>query len=150
MSSYAPLLGHEDAWQWRPNLIWFDNLSAYATPNYYVQQTVQPSTAATSCCRRRSPTPTARPPTTPRLYATTSRYDDGDMTIMVVNPGDDAIEADSRAGESERRRVPPRPRCSPVRRRTRTRSSAGQSEADDAGPGGRGERIFPRLPGASH
>jgi alpha-L-arabinofuranosidase len=38
MSSYAPLLGHEDAWQWRPNLIWFDNLNAYATPNYYVQQ----------------------------------------------------------------------------------------------------------------
>jgi alpha-L-arabinofuranosidase len=38
MSSYAPLLGHEEAWQWRPNLIWFDNLNAYATPNYYVQQ----------------------------------------------------------------------------------------------------------------
>jgi alpha-L-arabinofuranosidase len=38
MSSYAPLLGHEDAWQWRPNLIWFDNLTSYATPNYYVQQ----------------------------------------------------------------------------------------------------------------
>lgn len=38
MSSYAPLLAHEDAWQWRPNLIWFDNLKAYATPNYYAQQ----------------------------------------------------------------------------------------------------------------
>jgi alpha-L-arabinofuranosidase len=38
MSSYAPLFGHEDAWQWRPNLIWFDNLASYATPNYYVQQ----------------------------------------------------------------------------------------------------------------
>lgn len=38
MSSYAPLLAHEDAWQWRPDLIWFDNLDAYATPNYYVQQ----------------------------------------------------------------------------------------------------------------
>lgn len=38
MSSYAPLFGHEKAWQWRPNLIWFDNLTSYATPNYYVQQ----------------------------------------------------------------------------------------------------------------
>jgi alpha-L-arabinofuranosidase len=38
MSSYAPLLAHVDAWQWRPDLIWFDNLSAVATPNYYVQQ----------------------------------------------------------------------------------------------------------------
>lgn len=38
MSSYAPLFGHEEAWQWRPNLIWFDNLTSFATPNYYVQQ----------------------------------------------------------------------------------------------------------------
>ncbi len=38
MCSYAPLLAHVDAWQWRPDLIWFDNLRTVATPNYYVQQ----------------------------------------------------------------------------------------------------------------
>jgi alpha-N-arabinofuranosidase len=38
MSSYAPLLGHVDAWQWTPNLIWFDNLRSFGTPNYYVQK----------------------------------------------------------------------------------------------------------------
>ena len=38
MSSYAPLLAHVEAWQWRPDLIWFDNTRAVATPNYYVQQ----------------------------------------------------------------------------------------------------------------
>lgn len=38
MASYAPLLAHIDAWQWRPDLIWFDNLNTMATPNYYVQQ----------------------------------------------------------------------------------------------------------------
>ncbi|TWT75653.1 Extracellular exo-alpha-L-arabinofuranosidase precursor [Posidoniimonas polymericola] len=38
MSAYAPLMAHEDGWQWRPNLIWFDNLKSYATPSYYVQQ----------------------------------------------------------------------------------------------------------------
>jgi alpha-N-arabinofuranosidase len=38
MSSYAPLFGHVDAWQWTPNLIWFDNLRSYGTPNYYVQK----------------------------------------------------------------------------------------------------------------
>lgn len=38
MASYAPLFGHEERWQWRPNLIWMDNLRAYGTPNYYVQQ----------------------------------------------------------------------------------------------------------------
>jgi alpha-N-arabinofuranosidase len=38
MASYAPLLAHTQAWQWTPDLIWFDNLSAYGTPNYYVQK----------------------------------------------------------------------------------------------------------------
>ena len=38
MASYAPLLAHIDAWQWTPDLIWFDNLRSYGTPNYYVQQ----------------------------------------------------------------------------------------------------------------
>jgi alpha-L-arabinofuranosidase len=38
MASYAPLLAHVDAWQWRPDLIWFDNLTTMGTPNYYVQK----------------------------------------------------------------------------------------------------------------
>jgi alpha-L-arabinofuranosidase len=38
MASYAPLLAHVDAWQWRPDLIWFDNLISFGTPNYYVQK----------------------------------------------------------------------------------------------------------------
>jgi alpha-L-arabinofuranosidase len=38
MSSYAPLFAHVDAWQWTPNLIWFDNLRSYGTANYYVQK----------------------------------------------------------------------------------------------------------------
>lgn len=38
MTTYAPLLAHKEAWQWRPDLIWFDNLSLVKTPNYYVQQ----------------------------------------------------------------------------------------------------------------
>lgn len=38
MASYAPLFAHADAWQWTPDLIWFDNLRSYGTPNYYVQK----------------------------------------------------------------------------------------------------------------
>jgi alpha-L-arabinofuranosidase len=38
MTSYAPLLAHVDAWQWTPNLIWFDNLRSFGTPSYYVQK----------------------------------------------------------------------------------------------------------------
>ena len=38
LCTYAPLFAHKEAWQWRPDLIWFDNLSFVRTPNYYVQQ----------------------------------------------------------------------------------------------------------------
>lgn len=38
MASYAPLFGHTDGWQWKPNLIWVDNLRIMATPNYHVQK----------------------------------------------------------------------------------------------------------------
>jgi alpha-N-arabinofuranosidase len=38
LASYAPLLAHAEGWQWTPDLIWFNNLESYATPNYYVQQ----------------------------------------------------------------------------------------------------------------
>lgn len=38
MATYAPLFAHVDAWQWNPDLIWFDNLQMVRTPNYYVQQ----------------------------------------------------------------------------------------------------------------
>lgn len=38
MASYAPLFGHVGAWQWRPDMIWFDNLRSVATPNYWVQK----------------------------------------------------------------------------------------------------------------
>lgn len=38
MASYAPLFGHIDGWQWKPNLIWVDNLNVMPTPNYQVQK----------------------------------------------------------------------------------------------------------------
>lgn len=38
LATYAPLFAHVDAWQWNPDLIWFDNLKVMRTPNYYVQQ----------------------------------------------------------------------------------------------------------------
>ena len=38
MCTYAPLFAHVDGWQWRPDLIWFDNLKSVKSINYYVQQ----------------------------------------------------------------------------------------------------------------
>ncbi|MAM20254.1 MAG: alpha-L-arabinofuranosidase [Gramella sp.] len=38
LTSYAPLMAHKEGWQWTPDMIWFDNLQSYGTPNYYVQK----------------------------------------------------------------------------------------------------------------
>ncbi|GEL09266.1 alpha-N-arabinofuranosidase [Flavobacterium glycines] len=38
LTSYAPLMAHVEAYQWAPDMIWFDNLNAYGTANYYVQK----------------------------------------------------------------------------------------------------------------
>lgn len=38
LCSYAPLFAHVEGWQWKPDLIWFDNLKSYGTANYYVQK----------------------------------------------------------------------------------------------------------------
>ena len=36
-ATYAPLFAHVEGWQWRPDLIWFDNLQSVRTVNWYVQ-----------------------------------------------------------------------------------------------------------------
>jgi alpha-L-arabinofuranosidase len=38
MVSFAPLFANVNSVNWRPNLIWFDGVSSFATPSYYVQK----------------------------------------------------------------------------------------------------------------
>jgi len=38
MATYAPLFAHEKGWQWRPDLIWYDNLNSHFTSSYFVQK----------------------------------------------------------------------------------------------------------------
>jgi len=38
MATYAPLFAHVEGWQWRPDMIWFDNTRSVRTASYYVQQ----------------------------------------------------------------------------------------------------------------
>ncbi len=38
MATYAPLFAHVEGWQWRPDMIWFDNSESFPTSSYYVQQ----------------------------------------------------------------------------------------------------------------
>ena len=36
-ATYAPLFAHVEGWQWRPDLIWFNNLESVRSVNWYVQ-----------------------------------------------------------------------------------------------------------------
>lgn len=38
MATYAPLFAHVEGWQWRPDMIWYDNLRSVRSVSYYVQQ----------------------------------------------------------------------------------------------------------------
>lgn len=38
MATYAPLFAHVEGWQWRPDMIWYDNLRMFKSCSYYVQQ----------------------------------------------------------------------------------------------------------------
>ncbi len=85
LSSYAPLFGHEERWQWRPNLIWMDNLQVYGTPNYYVQQAFSRNRGDRLLpVRFDGPLPAVNGQ--PRLYAS-SVYDErtGEVILKVVN-----------------------------------------------------------------
>ena len=37
MATYAPLFSHVDGWQWRPDMIWYDNLRVAKSASYWVQ-----------------------------------------------------------------------------------------------------------------
>lgn len=37
MATFAPLFAHVEGWQWRPDLIWFDNLRSVRTCSWHVQ-----------------------------------------------------------------------------------------------------------------
>jgi len=94
MSCYAPLFGHEDRWQWRPDLIWFDNLTSYGTANYYVQQLFSRNRGdvvlPVEVSGRQSPSSKQ-----PGLYVTASRDEKaGEVILKVVNSAEKLIAAD--------------------------------------------------------
>ena len=93
MASYAPLFGHEEGWQWRPNLIWCDNLRSYGSPSYYVQQLFSVHGGeAVLPVRLTGQGPASSQQ--PGLYATASRSNRGTGVIVkVVNNAASAIPA---------------------------------------------------------
>jgi alpha-L-arabinofuranosidase len=107
MSSYAPLFAHEERWQWRPDLIWCDNLQSYGTPSYYVQQlfslnrgdVVLPVEVRSVPARASEETPrgvtTNASSKQPGLYVTASReLKSGEIILKVVSKAPRPTAAD--------------------------------------------------------
>ena len=85
MSAYAPLFAHMDAWQWNPNLIWFDNLRSAGTANYAVQRLFSLNRADTVAPVQVTGAP-GSPDGQPRLYASAGLGAGGrELILKVVN-----------------------------------------------------------------
>jgi alpha-L-arabinofuranosidase len=57
MTSYAPLFGKVAHDQWKPDLIWYDNVRSFGSPNFYVQKLFAsnlPTTLIPSTCNAQS------------------------------------------------------------------------------------------------
>lgn len=89
MSCYAPLFAHVDAWQWKPNLIWFDNLNVYGTPSYYVQQMFSSNRGDVILPLNIE----LQIPNIKRLYASAVRDNKtGEIILKTVNPYNEPVE----------------------------------------------------------
>src|SRR6266576_950224 len=85
MSSYAPLFAHEDAWQWRPNLIWCDNRRVFGTPNYYVHQLFSRN-RGDAVLPVKLELPVSASSATPKLFASATRDEaTGEIILKLVN-----------------------------------------------------------------
>jgi len=93
MASYAPLFGNFDGWQWKPDLIWVDNLRVIPTPNYFVQKlyATNKGTHAVSMLYRDKIPATGQD----SLYASsTIDKTTNELIIKIVNVGDKARSAE--------------------------------------------------------
>lgn len=92
LATYAPLFAHVDAWQWNPDLIWFDNLRMMRTPNYYVQQMYGMNAGTDVLALQMNGKPVTGQDS---LYATAARdASTGEIILKIVNAA--SIPADVR------------------------------------------------------
>jgi alpha-N-arabinofuranosidase len=85
LASYAPLFAHVDAWQWSPNLVWFDNLRSYGTPSYHVQKLYGQHKGSYVLPAAVTGAPVSG---IEGLFASASRDEaTGDVIVKLVNPG---------------------------------------------------------------
>ena len=86
MATYAPLFAHVDGWQWRPDMIWYDNTRMFKSVSYYVQQMYAMNKGTNVLSLTMGGKPVAGQDGQDGLFAS-SVYDKttGDVIVKVVN-----------------------------------------------------------------
>jgi alpha-N-arabinofuranosidase len=92
MTCYAPLFGDENAWQWRPDLIWFDNLNVYGSANYYVQKLFSLNPGTNLLTVRLSGVPNLEDNMKALSVSSTLNKKAGEVIIKAVNASADSLE----------------------------------------------------------
>jgi len=88
MATYAPLFARVDAWQWRPDLIWFDNARMFKSVSYYVQQMYACNKGTNVLKLTMNGKPVAGQQGQAGLYASAAADNgDGSVIVKVVNTG---------------------------------------------------------------
>ena len=91
MATYAPLFAHIDGWQWRPDMIWFDNLRSFKSCSYYVQQMFSLNKGSNVLQLTMNGKPVAGNADQDGLFASAVYDKDSNAVIVkVVNTGDKA------------------------------------------------------------
>lgn len=85
MATYAPLLAHVEGWQWRPDMVWFDNTRVMRTSNYYVQQMYSNNKGREVIPVTMDGRPVAGKEGQSQLYATAVRTSADEIVLKVVN-----------------------------------------------------------------
>ncbi len=96
MATYAPLFAHYEGWQWRPDMIWFNNLGSVATASYYVQQLYAHNKGTRVLTAQLDGTAAATGAEGQNGLYATAAYDEpsGDYIVKVVNLSDQPTSLD--------------------------------------------------------
>ncbi len=93
MATYAPLFAHVEGWQWRPDMIWFDNFRSMPTASYYVQQLFSLNKGSQVVPLKMNGKPVAGNEGQNGLFASAVKENpSGDIIVKVVNTGDEPQE----------------------------------------------------------
>ena len=89
MATYAPLFAHTEGWQWRPDMIWFDNFRSMPTASYYVQQLYSLNKGEQTVPLKMNGKVVAGNDDQNGLFASAVKEDStGDLIVKVANTGD--------------------------------------------------------------